>query len=143
MKRKCLIHAMCPITCFTVPIIGCTELNLTDEEIYKCLCAKAEIKEILPDGKMISLDFSNYKSIVIDEKPSIKVTETVKESTVKEVVIKETNEIIEEEITLEEDNNEDVKEEINEISFEESPVKTHEVPSRNKQAYKKNKKNKR
>lgn len=141
MKRKCLIHAISPITCFTVPIIGRTELNLTDEEIYKCLCSKAEIKEILPDGKMINLDFSNYKKPIIKEesliiKESIVVEEEIVENVteVKEVV-EEDNVEIEEEIT------EEVTEE---FIMEESPAKTHEVPSRNKQQYhsKKNKKNK-
>ena len=60
IKKKCQIHAGLPITCFEVPIIGNTELNLTPDEIYKCLCAKAEVIEILKDGSKINLDFSNY-----------------------------------------------------------------------------------
>lgn len=60
VMKKCQIHATSPITCFTVPIVGTTELNLTPDEIYKCLCAKAEVMEILGNGKMINLDFSNY-----------------------------------------------------------------------------------
>lgn len=60
VMKKCQIHATSPITCFTVPIVGTTELNLTPDEIYKCLCAKAEVIEILGNGKTINLDFSNY-----------------------------------------------------------------------------------
>ena len=60
VMKKCQIHATSPITCFTVPIVGTTELNLTPDEIYKCLCAKAEVMEILGNGKTINLDFSNY-----------------------------------------------------------------------------------
>ena len=60
IKKKCQIHAGLPITCFEVPIIGNTELNLTPDEIYKCLCAKAEVIEILKDGSKVNLDFSNY-----------------------------------------------------------------------------------
>ena len=60
MKKRCQIYAGLPITCFEVPIIGHAELNLTPDEIYKCLCAKAEVIEILPTGKRINLDFSNY-----------------------------------------------------------------------------------
>lgn len=59
-KKKCEIHATLPITCFEVPIIGDANLNLTADEIYKCLCSKAEVKEVLPDGKRINLDFTNY-----------------------------------------------------------------------------------
>lgn len=60
VMKKCQIRATSPITCFTVPIVGTTELNLSPDEIYKCLCAKAEVMEILGNGKMINLDFSNY-----------------------------------------------------------------------------------
>lgn len=59
-KKRCQIRTTSPITCFTVPIVGTTELNLTHDEIYKCLCAKAEVIEILVDGKRIHLDFTNY-----------------------------------------------------------------------------------
>ena len=59
-KKKCNIYAKSPITCFTVPIVGHCTLNLTSNEIYKCLCARAEVTEILPNGKSINLDFSNY-----------------------------------------------------------------------------------
>ena len=56
-KKKCNIYAKSPITCFTVPIVGHCTLNLTSNEIYKCLCARAEVTEILPNGKSINLDF--------------------------------------------------------------------------------------
>lgn len=59
-KRRCAIHATLPITCFIVPIVGFTELELTTDEIYKCLCAKAEVTEILPNGKRVTLNFANY-----------------------------------------------------------------------------------
>lgn len=59
-KKRCQIRAGLPITCFEVPIIGNAELNLTYDEIYKCLCAKAEVTEILNDGRRIHLDFTNY-----------------------------------------------------------------------------------
>lgn len=60
ITKKCQIRATAPITCFSVPIIGNTKLDLTSEEIYKCLCAKAEVLEILENGKTINLDFTNY-----------------------------------------------------------------------------------
>lgn len=83
MKRKCQINAVQPITCFQVPIIGNTELELTTDEIYKCLCCKAEITEILPNGQMVGLDFSNYdKKIEITDNST---NETVTNEQVKNV----------------------------------------------------------
>ena len=70
-KKRCQIRAGLPITCFTVPIVGTVELNLTHDEIYKCLCAKAEVIEILGDGTRIHLDFTNYNknNYWVDEDP--------------------------------------------------------------------------
>lgn len=81
-KKRCQIHTGLPITCFTVPIVGNTELNLTIDEIYKCLCAKAEVIEILNDGKRIHLDFSNYdknnqSETIIDVEYKENLTETI------------------------------------------------------------------
>lgn len=74
IKRKCQIRAVSPITCFTVPIVGTTELNLTEKEIYECLCSGAEITEILPNNKTIELNFDNYNRInsIIGEPTEIK-----------------------------------------------------------------------
>lgn len=165
MKRKCQINAVYPITCFQVPIVGNTELNLTTEEIYKCLCAKAEVTEILSDGSMMSLDFSNYNKTSIIEN-----TEKSNDTSLHpaEINVKEFKHV--EEFTTEEDFN-DVKEEIvDEEKLEDStediedntqivdedkvesketvevkdenPVKTHEVHARNNNYPSKNKKNK-
>lgn len=137
-KRRCQINAIYPITCFTVPIIGHTELKLTTDEIYKCLCAKAEVTEILEDGKMVSLDFSNYdKPIIITdnsktvEKPKEVITEPVVEPTVEEkeleVILEAKDEVKVEDETVVETKNETVEE----VSKENSTTKSYEVPSRN------------
>lgn len=137
-KRRCQINAIYPITCFTVPIIGHTELKLTTDEIYKCLCAKAEVTEILEDGKMVSLDFSNYdKPIIITdnsktvEKPKKVITEPVVEPTVEEkeleVILEAKDEVKVEDETVVETKNETVEE----VSKENSTTKSYEVPSRN------------
>ena len=149
-KRRCQINAIYPITCFTVPIIGHTELKLTTDEIYKCLCAKAEVTEILEDGKMVSLDFSNYdKPIIITdnsktvEKPKevitepvevkepVEVIEPVVEPTVEEqeleVILEAKDEVKVEDETVVETKNETVEE----VSKENSTTKSYEVPSRN------------
>ena len=142
-KRRCQINAIYPITCFTVPIIGHTELKLTTDEIYKCLCAKAEVTEILEDGKMVSLDFSNYdKPIIITdnsktvEKPKEVITEPVevKEPTVEEkeleVILEAKDEVkVEDETVVETKNETEVVEEVS--TKENSTTKSYEVPSRN------------
>lgn len=91
--KKCQIRAISPITCFTVPIVGNTELNLTTDEIYKCLCAKAEVLEILENGKMINLNFTNYNrdnSIIgepITEKISDTITEEIQETPIENFTV--------------------------------------------------------
>lgn len=149
MKRKCQINAVYPITCFNVPIVGNTELNLTTEEIYKCLCGKAEVVEILKDGTMISLDFTNYdkvpeierqesfkdeidlKPIVEDDKKSVEKVEILN------IEKEKIDEDVEEDLSLKEENKSEIDKEVTE-----NPVKTHEVHSRNNNKGK-NKKNKR
>lgn len=140
MKKKCQIHAVFPITCFSVPIVGHTELNLTTDEIYQCLCAKAEVAEVLPNGKTINLDFSNYNKDNFIKKEDIKKPEEQKinnEQTSKnEEVLNKINEESKE--VINEDNT------VKEKETEQSLVKTHEVSSRNnnyKNNYNKNKKN--
>lgn len=149
-KRRCQINAIYPITCFTVPIIGHTELKLTTDEIYKCLCAKAEVTEILEDGKMVSLDFSNYdKPIIITdnsktvENPKEVITEPVEaknETEVVEPVVEPTVEEKELEVILEAKDEVKVEDEtvvetknetVEEVSKENSTTKSYEVPSRN------------
>lgn len=106
IMKKCQIHAVSPITCFTVPIVGSTQLNLTHDEIYQCLCAKAEVLEILGNGKTINLDFTNYNrdNSIIGE-PVEKVEEIVTEEHPEPVIeVEEEPEVIEEvaeeEVTL-------------------------------------------
>ncbi len=144
-KKKCQIHASFPITCFEVPIVGFTELNLTTDEIYKCLCSKAEILEVLPNGKTINLDFTNYnKDNFVKEKPKVEESskEEKDENPVKEDIVEEQEEVIniEDTVEIEEDTvevEEDIEEKTEEV-LDESPVKTHEVSSRNNTQYQKN-----
>ena len=102
VMKKCQIHATSPITCFTVPIVGTTELNLTPDEIYKCLCAKAEVMEILANGKTINLDFSNYNrdNSIIGEP----IEEVKEEQTEEDVEVEEEEPETVEEIKLDIDN---------------------------------------
>lgn len=155
--KKCQIHATSPITCFTVPIVGTTQLNLTPDEIYKCLCAKAEVMEILANGKMINLDFSNYNrdnSIIgepveeVKEEPSgeidalvTEVTETVFVTGLSTELDDEITEIAET-ITTSTEDDETVIEADELVSIEDEiaeTVKEFKVESRNNNNHKNNK----
>ena len=57
--------------------------HLTLEEIYACLSQYALVKEVKPDGRLVSLDFSNY-----DKFPEV-VTEEKEEDVVEEEVVEE------------------------------------------------------
>lgn len=134
MKKKCKIYAKFPITCFTVPIIGHTTLNLTPDEIYKCLCSRAEVIELLPNGKSINLDFSNYDK---DNNPK-EVVEKVFTFNDK-VEVKEEVKIEKVEEHHEEETKEEVVKSDEEKStpvHEQDPVKT-QVASRNNNNYQK------
>lgn len=139
-KKKCNIYAKSPITCFTVPIVGHCTLNLTSNEIYKCLCARAEVTEILPNGKSINLDFSNYdkdnytkpETPVVEEKvlvfeDKVEVKEEVK---VEEEHVEEQHE--------EEETTEEVVKEAKEEPVHEDPVKTQVASRNNNNNYQKN-----
>lgn len=139
MNKNCNIYARFPITCFSVPIVGHATLNLTSEEIYKCLCARAKVYEILPNGKSINLDFSNYdKNNYEEPKPVVEEKIVTLEDKVElKDNVEETesvNEVLESEPTEEK------------LLQEQDPVKTHQVASRNnnyQKNYNKKGKNKR
>ena len=76
--------------------------HLTLEEIYACLSQYALVKEVKPDGQLVSLDFSNY-----DKFPEV-VTEEKEEDVVEEEVVEEQPE---ETTETEEEKEEDVVEE--------------------------------
>lgn len=159
LKKRCQIYASLPITCFEVPIVGDTELNLTENEIYKCLCTKAEVIEILPDGRRINLDFKNYnknnyivEAPIVEEKPEpatpIKVelapeTTTEPVEKVEEKPVESIEEKVEEEVESVEEDTEIVEEELVEVK-EETPVvaetvKNYQTNSRNNNYNKKSK----
>lgn len=134
-KKRCLIHANMPITCFSVPIIGHVELRLTSDEIYKCLCSKAEIQEILSNGKMINLDFTNYNTD--NNKKEITTKEVAEEVKIEEPEI--TEEVLDETVEKSDDIEDSKEEMVEEKLFNESLTKTHQLQSRNNTKNKKNK----
>lgn len=117
VKKKCEIYASLPITCFEVPIIGHANLNLSTDEIYKCLCAKAEVTEILENGTRINLDFTNYNkdnNPVTHQNEVEEVPPVIKE--MMEITENESVEVPEETITndeVESDTNDEVTIELN------------------------------
>ena len=59
--------------------------HLTLEEIYACLSQYALVKEVKPDGQLVSLDFSNYDKFPEETTE----TEEEKEDVVEEEVVEE------------------------------------------------------
>lgn len=95
--------------------------HLTLEEIYACLSQYALVKEVKPDGQLVSLDFSNY-----DKFPEV----VTKEEVVEEEVVEETTEAEEkEEEVVEEEVVEEQPEETTETEevVEEQPEETTET----------------
>lgn len=74
--KKVNIYPQRRITTINPPI-GSTvrRTTRTVEDIRKCIIARARVEEILPDGSVIALDFSNYNK---DNRPSTTATETAK-----------------------------------------------------------------
>ena len=74
--------------------------HLTLEEIYACLSQYALVKEVKPDGQLVSLDFSNYDKfpeVVTEEKEEV-VEEQPEETTETE---EEKEEVVEDEVVEE------------------------------------------
>ena len=61
MIKKINIKASVPIKDFRPPIYGtCNGIEMATGEILKCLCKRAIVDEVLPDGSTIRLDLKNY-----------------------------------------------------------------------------------
>src|SRR5574344_784045 len=78
--------------------------HLTLEEIYACLSQYALVKEVKPDGRLVSLDFSNYDKF---PEETTETEEEKEEDAVEEEVVEEQPE----ETTETEEKEEDVVEE--------------------------------
>ena len=76
--------------------------HLTLEEIYACLSQYALVKEVKPDGQLVSLDFSNYDKfpeVVTKEEVEEVVEEQPKETT--ETEEEKEEDVVEEEVVEE------------------------------------------
>ena len=83
MIKKVNIKASVPIKDFRPPIYGtCNGIEMTTGEILKCLCKRAIVDEVLPDGSTIRLDLKNYytdntpKTIEVPAADKVQVVET-------------------------------------------------------------------
>lgn len=80
------IKATIPIRDTTPPIYGVkTNVKMTHSDILKCLCRRAIVEEVLPDGSTVRLNTKNFRdnlaaSVKPVEKPAVKKeTEKAKE----------------------------------------------------------------
>lgn len=83
MIKKVNIKASVPIKDFRPPIYGtCNGIEMTTGDILKCLCKRAIVDEVLPDGSTIRLDLKNYytdntpKTIEVPAADKVQVVET-------------------------------------------------------------------
>lgn len=61
MTKRVNVYAQVAVRNVTPPIYGtCKNIVMTTGDILKCLCKRARVEEILPDGKTIRLNMSNY-----------------------------------------------------------------------------------
>ena len=61
MTKRVNVYAQVAVRNVTPPIHGtCKDIVMTTGDILKCLCKRARVEEIMPDGKTIRLNMSNY-----------------------------------------------------------------------------------
>lgn len=61
MTKRVNVYAQVAVRNVTPPIHGtCKDIIMTTGDILKCLCKRARVEEIMPDGKTIRLNMSNY-----------------------------------------------------------------------------------
>ena len=103
--------------------------HLTLEEIYACLSQYALVKEVKPDGQLVSLDFSNYDKFPEETTETEEETEEVVEEEVVEEQPEETTEteeVVEEEVVEEQpEETTETEEEKEEDVVEEEVVEEH------------------
>lgn len=133
MKKTVNIEPSLPITTIVPaiynPVFNC---NMSIGDILNCICAKAKVTEVLKDGSLIKLDFSNYDKVHETEiEENVEIDLSDKEEIVTPINIdrelEETSEILPEENEIEENNEfdglseEEIKEykELLEMEFEE------------------------
>lgn len=77
MTKRVNVKAPVAIRNITPPIYGtCKDIVMTTGDILKCICKRAIVEEILPDGSTIRLNMSNYYTDngagLVAKKPEVK-----------------------------------------------------------------------
>ena len=81
MTKRVNVKAPVAIRNITPPIYGtCKDIVMTTGDILKCICKRAIVEEILPDGSTIRLNMSNYYTDngagLVAKKPEVKKVPT-------------------------------------------------------------------
>ena len=77
MTKRVNVKAPVAIRNITPPIYGtCKDIVMTTGDILKCICKRAIVEEILPDGSTVRLNMSNYYTDngagLVAKKPEVK-----------------------------------------------------------------------
>lgn len=145
MKRV-NVKAIVPVyTAFTLPFIGeKKDVEVTEDQIYRCLVSGARVEEILPDGQTIKLDFTNYNKVnslspikveEVTQDAVVNTNDTTESEEVKDESINDvldSNKVTEEKIETEEIAQEPVKEEVT-LKVEPAGSNNHNNYNKNKQ----------
>ena len=85
MIKRVNINATIPIKTITPPIYGkLYNVKMSVGNIFKCICGRAIVDEILSDGKLVRLTLSNYSADNEPVKPVVKEVKVVEPETVVE-----------------------------------------------------------
>lgn len=99
MKKLVNIEAKSPVRTITPPLMGKHyRVELSYGEILKCICARAIVDEILPNGKLLRLDLANYNKVnYVEEVKTLEPTPAVEEDEedVSESISEENSESVE------------------------------------------------
>ena len=61
MTKRVNVYAQVAVRNITPPIYGtCKDIVMSTGDILKCLCKRARVEEILPDGSTVRLNLQNY-----------------------------------------------------------------------------------
>lgn len=90
MKKRVNVEPVGPIYTLRVPITGkIINHEMSTGDILNCIYARAKVDEILPSGKLVRLNLSNYNkdNSILEEKVELpKVTEEVTTTPIPEPV---------------------------------------------------------
>ena len=83
MEKRVNVYAGAPVVAIKYPITGTVRsILLSTDEIRKCIFAKAKVEEILPNGRTVRLDFTNYDKVNTEANSNSMVKNTPIQKTV-------------------------------------------------------------